>query len=352
MLGAPNPLDPTSDPDEEPKKILENPPPRPGDLVNAQEKAEVKPVKDELMQALQEVDSPEKAAELVRKLEETAGRQTGTDVVQTHATPATSTEAAQQVTQASASAAPGEKPADVIAEAARVVTAAKGREREAVAQAVQEVFNPDLQGKPTDQDTRQRSYLQQAILNRLKPLDKLDADLFIKINHLNHSPFLNRFFYYITAVFTGGTAWYGLMLLARLRNKRGGENILRESILPLALATTIVELPIKAYFRRRRPFITIIQAIAVGVKPGSWSFPSGHSSAAFAGAFLFSRYFPRFKAVFYGIAALVGFSRVYLGDHYPGDVVAGSLFGTVLAWLFHQRRWPWQKRSKGKKRRS
>lgn len=317
---------------------------------NAEQKAEAQPVRDELKQALDEVDSPEKAAEVVRKLEEIAGHQTGTDVAQAHSTPASSTEAAQQVTQASAAAPPSEKSADVIAEAARVVTAANGREREAVAQAVQEVFNPNQQEAPTSEETRHRSYLQRAILDRLKPLDKLDANLFIKINHLNHSPFLNRFFYYITAVFTGGTAWYGLMLLARLRSKTVGEKILRESIVPLALATTIVELPIKAYFRRRRPFITIIQAIAVGVKPGSWSFPSGHSAAAFAGAFVFSRYFPRFKNIFYGIAALVGFSRVYLGDHYPGDVMVGSLLGTLFAWLFHQRRWPWQRRAKRKKR--
>ena len=350
MSDAPNPSEPASSPEEEtPAKPVNQP--TPWGKPTAEDKAEIKPVKDELKQALQEVDSPEKAANVVQKLEATASGQTATDVAQTHLTPASSVEAAQQVTQASESAPPGEKPAEVIAETARVVTAAKGREREAMAQAVHEVFNPDQQGKPTNEDTQQRGYLRRAILDRLKPLDKLDADLFIKINHLNHTPFLNRFFYFITAVFTGGSAWYGLMLLARLHNKPLGKKILSEAILPLALATTIVELPIKSYFRRKRPFIAIIQAIAVGVKPGSWSFPSGHSASAFAGAFLFSRYFPRFKGIFYGIAALVAFSRVYLGDHYPGDVMAGATFGTLFAWLFHQRRWPWE-RSKRKKRRN
>ena len=342
---APQPPPP---PPSEPTPPTGNAPVAPWNAPKPTDKAEVKPVQEELKQALQNVDSPEKAAEVVRKLEETAGTQTAGDVARAHPTPASSAEAAQQVKQAGQAANPGDKPTDVIAETARVVTAAKGREREAVAQAVQGVFNPDQQGQPTTEQAEQREYLQGALLNRLKPLDKLDADLFLKINHLNHTPFLNRFFYFITAVFTGGTAWYGLMLLARLRDKRLGKKLLRESVLPLALATAIVELPIKSYFRRKRPFITIIQAIAVGVKPGSWSFPSGHSASAFAGAFLFGRYFPRFKGVFYAIAGLVAFSRVYLGDHYPGDVTAGSVAGVFFAWLFHQRRWPWQ--SKKKKR--
>ncbi|HET9905506.1 MAG TPA: phosphatase PAP2 family protein, partial [Anaerolineales bacterium] len=97
-----------------------------------------------------------------------------------------------------------------------------------------------------------------------------------------------------------------------------------------------VEFPIKAYFRRRRPFISIIQAIVIGKKPGTWSFPSGHSAAAFAGAWLFNRKFPGWSPLTYLIAGQVAFSRVYLGDHYPGDVASGSLLGMLFAMLFRR----------------
>jgi undecaprenyl-diphosphatase len=106
-----------------------------------------------------------------------------------------------------------------------------------------------------------------------------------------------------------------------------------------------VELIIKPFFKRRRPFITIIQAIVIGKKPGTWSFPSGHSAGAFAGAWLLNNKFPKFALLRYFIASLVAFSRIYLGDHYPGDVASGSLSGLVFAMVFYRI----LKRSKRKK---
>jgi len=114
-------------------------------------------------------------------------------------------------------------------------------------------------------------------------------------------------------------------------DRRRGLRALRQVPPPLWLATMAVEFPIKYYFRRRRPFIDLVQAIAVGKKPGTYSFPSGHSAASFAGAWLLSRHYPRLAPLWYSIAGLVGFSRVYLGAHYPGDVLSGAVLGTLLA---------------------
>ena len=112
--------------------------------------------------------------------------------------------------------------------------------------------------------------------------------------------------------------------------------MLRDVAIPLTITTALVEFPIKAYFRRRRPFISIIQAIVIGKKPGTWSFPSGHSASAFGGAWLLNRKFPRLSVLTYPIAGLVAFSRIYLGDHYPGDVTSGSLLGMLFAMLFRR----------------
>ena len=182
------------------------------------------------------------------------------------------------------------------------------------------------------------------MLKHLKPIDALDANLFLRINHLPHTPALNRFFYFFTLVFTGGTAWFVLMGIVTLFNRRLGLRMIREAALPLALATATVEHPIKAYFKRRRPFIDIIQAIVIGKKPGTWSFPSGHSATAFGGAWIFSRYLPRLNWLWYTIAGLTAFSRVYLGDHYPGDVVSGSVLGVLFSILYRMLPWPRAKR--------
>ena len=63
------------------------------------------------------------------------------------------------------------------------------------------------------------------------------------------------------------------------------------------------------------------------------SFPSGHSAAAFSVAYALSRRYPHLSFILYPVAVLVALSRVYLGSHYPTDVVVGALLGVLAAYL-------------------
>ncbi len=311
---------------------------------DAQAKAQADLVREVLQSAVMaEVDSREKAEEVLDTLEAAAAGKTAGDAAQTTPTPASTADAAQQVQAVSQSAPAGQKAAAAVEETARVLTASSEQERKAISEAAQEAFNPQQKGTPdgakieTDpSESRPRSYLREAVLNRLMPLDALDAKLFLRINHLPHTPWLNRMFHYLTTLFTSGAAWYGLMGLIWLHNKPMGERAIRNTALPLILSSSLIEFPIKSYCRRKRPFIAIVQAIVIGKKPGTWSFPSGHSAVAFGGAWLLGRLFPRQRGLLYAVAGLVGFSRIYLGDHYPGDVLTGSVLGMVFAELIRR----------------
>lgn len=68
-------------------------------------------------------------------------------------------------------------------------------------------------------------------------------------------------------------------------------------------------------------------------EPDRFSFPSGHSAAAMAVAFAFGLAFPVWAPALVTLAVLVGASRVFLGVHYPGDVLAGQAISVVTALL-------------------
>jgi undecaprenyl-diphosphatase len=103
----------------------------------------------------------------------------------------------------------------------------------------------------------------------------------------------------------------------------------------IAATSSVVNLAMKPLGRRRRPDrVTAQVPLARHVRmPSSTSFPSGHSAAAFAFATGVGHVFPAAGVPLRGLAATVAYSRVHTGVHYPGDVVAGSLTGTVLAQL-------------------
>jgi undecaprenyl-diphosphatase len=320
-----------------PEQKLGDTPVPPWEMPTPEEKAEVKPVRRALKEAVADVDSPEKADKVIEDLEAVNGNKTTADVEKEQPPAPTPASVARRVQEAAQTAPESKKTEEVLNATAQALATPDKRQREIVSEAVQEVLNPEQQGAvPTVVDQQKREYLRAAVLKRLKPLDALDANLFLLVNHLPHTRFLNLLFYGFTVAFNGGLAWYVLTGISALRNRRKVGEFVREVALPLTVTTMLVEFPIKAYFRRRRPFITIIQAIVIGKKPGTWSFPSGHSASAFGGAWLLNHTLPRFWGLRYLIASMVAFSRIYLGDHYPGDVTSGSLLGMLFAMFFHR----------------
>ncbi len=66
---------------------------------------------------------------------------------------------------------------------------------------------------------------------------------------------------------------------------------------------------------------------------GSFSFPSSHATNSMAAARLFAGFYPRYRWYFYGLALTIAYTRVYVGVHYPLDVLAGAVLGFLVGWL-------------------
>lgn len=96
-----------------------------------------------------------------------------------------------------------------------------------------------------------------------------------------------------------------------------------------------MELPLyvllKKLFKRERP-CDLFTNFRAHVKPSDkFSLPSGHSAAAFLMATLLAHFYPAFAVVAYAWASMIALSRILLGVHYPGDILAGATLGFTIS---------------------
>jgi undecaprenyl-diphosphatase len=156
----------------------------------------------------------------------------------------------------------------------------------------------------------------------------VDRDLMDAASQLRWSP--------ITGLFVLASAWWvkgPLFVAAAL-----GRDLYRR-VLPLTAFVVVGAFAagdaasgaIKQAVERPRPPVDDPQRLdAVVAVPASPSFPSGHATTSFAAAAAVAVLVPRWRWPAFALAALVGFSRIYLGVHYTIDVVAGACLGTLI----------------------
>jgi undecaprenyl-diphosphatase len=110
--------------------------------------------------------------------------------------------------------------------------------------------------------------------------------------------------------------------------KRWGTFLLTVAAVALA---DLITLALKRLVDRPRPFIRYADPKVLVPIPHDPSFPSGHSATSFAAATMLAFAFPGFAPVLLVLAAAVAYSRVYVGVHYPLDVIAGAALGALVA---------------------
>lgn len=146
----------------------------------------------------------------------------------------------------------------------------------------------------------------------------MDERFFLLIYNLGHPYFLNLFFSLVSAVGSYGFIWlvFGMFLKDKLKYYLG------------FILLTVVVFSLQNFIARPRPYEILSGVIYMGfINAGTYSFPSYHSATSFFGAVFLGEKLKKYKIHFLVLAALISFSRIYLGAHYLTDVLAGGIIG-------------------------
>jgi len=160
----------------------------------------------------------------------------------------------------------------------------------------------------------------------------------IKLFHFINETMANSFFNFIMPILTNQNVWVLPLLAGWLSllffGKKKGRIAAIILLIAFILTDAIAAQLIKPLIGRMRPSHAMADGINLLVKKGGkYGFPSNHAANTMVLAIVIGYFWDSWKPWLFSLSILIGFTRIYVGVHYPLDVIAGWLFGYIFAWL-------------------
>ena len=154
-----------------------------------------------------------------------------------------------------------------------------------------------------------------------------------------HQYFSNPLFDIFMPIITNKKNWtlpiIVLIFLLGFFSGSRGKIALTVLIISLSFTDAICAQILKPFFERIRPsHLNLEEVNLLTSKGGKWSMPSNHAANMFSLAIVLSYFYKKYKPLLFLLAILISFSRVYVGVHFPGDVIVGGFIGVFISSIF------------------
>lgn len=160
-------------------------------------------------------------------------------------------------------------------------------------------------------------------------LYSIDVSVLYFFNHLTHTVILNNLVSFISLF---GLLFFGLFvgILLYFFGGKKGKSVSKILILSLIVSYLIIQL-IKLGVMRPRPYDTLSSLVVIGHE-FDYSFPSGHTANMTVLSYILGKEYGHLK-LFMIFPVIIAITRLYLGVHYPSDVIGGFIIGLILAYI-------------------
>lgn len=165
----------------------------------------------------------------------------------------------------------------------------------------------------------------------LEMLQNLDGDILLFIQDHVRQPWMDGFWKAVTHLGDAGVFWIILAIVLLIVKK--GRTAGLGAAFALGIGALITNVALKNAVARVRPYEVVPGLIRIIGQQHDFSFPSGHTCASFAAAVALYKTLPRrWGIACLVLAVLISFSRLYVGVHYPSDVLGGAVIGIFAGW--------------------